>query len=102
MKLSLKQKAAIKKALVNSLKDEKEITKIIIFGSFIYSDEPKDLDVAVLQDSQQGYLELAMRYRKKTRSISNIVPLDIIPLKALATDDPFLVEVQSGELIYER
>lgn len=102
MKLSQEQKAAIKRQLVDSLKGEKEITKIIIFGSFIHSDNPNDLDIAILQDSQQGYLELAMRYRKKTRPISNIISIDILPLKAMATDDPFLSEIQSGELIYER
>jgi len=66
------------------------------------SSDPHDLDVAVFQASSEKYLPLAMKYRKKTRSIARIIPLDIIPLKANASSETFMDEIAQGEVIYER
>ena len=74
----------------------------VVFGSFLYSDNPHDLDVAVFQDSTESYLPLALKYRQKTRSIARRIPLDILPLKSWALDDPFLAEVARGKVVYER
>jgi len=95
-------KESIKKELINSLITEKEINKIILFGSFIDSDNPVDIDVAIFQNSNDNYLTLAMKYRRLTRKISKKIPLDIIPIKSSAKDDIFLNEVEAGEVIYER
>ena len=46
MKLSIKQKEQFKNQIINSLANEKEIHKIIIFGSFVTSDSPNDIDIA--------------------------------------------------------
>lgn len=100
--MTKEQKEYLKKELVESLRSEKEITKIIVFGSFLSSDHPQDMDVAIFQNSKEGYLELAMKYRKKTRALARKIPLDIIPLKAEVVDDPFLLEIALGELVYER
>jgi predicted nucleotidyltransferase len=96
------QKDSIKQQLVSCLAGEKEVCKIVIFGSFLKSGDPHDLDVAVFQDSSEKYLPLAMKYRKKTRSIARIMPLDIIPLKARAEGDGFMDQIAQGETIYER
>ena len=61
-----------------------------------------DLDVAVFQDSTEPYLPLALKYRQKTRSIAQRIPLDILPLKSSTSDNPFLAEVAKGEVVYER
>jgi hypothetical protein len=79
-----------------------EVQKIVVFGSFLHSDNPHDLDVAVFQDSTESYLPLALKYRQKTRSIARRIPLDILPLKSWTSDDPFLAEVAQGEVVYER
>jgi predicted nucleotidyltransferase len=97
-----KQKRLMKQQLVDSLRTESEICRIVIFGSFVNSDNPRDLDVAVFQDSDNKYLPLAMKYRKKTRELARIIPLDIIPLKAGVKDGFFMDEIESGEVIYER
>lgn len=97
-----KQKQLLKQQLVDSLRAESEICRIVIFGSFVNSDNPRDLDVAVFQDSDNKYLPLAMKYRKKTRELARIIPLDIIPLKAGVKDGFFMDEIESGEVIYER
>ncbi len=102
MGLNEQEKSVLKQELVNCLHAEKEIRKIVIFGSFLYSDDPHDLDVAVFQDSVEPYLPLAMKYRKKTRSIARRICLDILPLKFQAQDDPCLAEVAQGEVFYER
>jgi predicted nucleotidyltransferase len=96
------QKQLVKQRLVSSLKTEGEVCRIVIFGSFVYSDEPHDLDVAVFQDSNETYLPLAMKYRRMTRDIARMIPMDIIPLKASAQGDMFLDEIERGEVIYER
>ena len=53
--------------MVGSLKTEREVCRIVVFGSFVNSDNPHDMDVAVFQDSDEKYLPLAMKYRRKTR-----------------------------------
>ncbi len=102
MILTEKQKDALKKELVLCLKSDEEIKKIVVFGSFIDSSEPLDLDVAVFQESDNAYLPLAMKYRRKTRAISKKIPLDIFPVKSNAKDHSFLLEIDRGEVLYER
>lgn len=97
-----REKEELKHEVASCLRDEKEIRKIIIFGSFLHSNEPHDLDVAVFQDSPDSYLPLAMKYRKKTRLIARKIPLDIFPIRTGTEDDPFLSEVAQGEIIYEK
>ncbi len=96
------QKQSLKEQLINSLRNEKEVCRIVIFGSFLSSHDPHDIDVAVFQDSDEKYLPLAMRYRKKTRDIARMIPLDIFPLKAKEQDGIFMDEIEQGEVIYER
>jgi len=81
---------------------ESEVRRIVLFGSFVNSDKPHDLDVAVFQDSQEKYLPLALKYRRRLRTVSQRIPLDVIPLKVGIKDDPFVREVQEGETIFER
>ncbi|VEN74221.1 conserved hypothetical protein [Candidatus Desulfarcum epimagneticum] len=97
-----KEKSEIKKELASSLKSEKEINKIVVFGSFLHSENPGDIDVAVFQDSDESYLDLAMKYRRLTRGVSRRIAVDIIPIKPAARAHSFLSEIESGELIYER
>jgi hypothetical protein len=102
MRLTAQEKNVLKRELVDCLRTEKEVQKIVVFGSFLHSDNPHDLDVAVFQDSTEPYLPLALKYRQKTRSIARRIPLDILPLKSWTADDPFLAEVAKGEVVYER
>jgi predicted nucleotidyltransferase len=102
MKLTNRQKEIIKKDLIDKLKKEKEVRKIIIFGTFLKSNNPNDIDIAIFQDSSESYLNLAMKYRRITRSIANKIPLDIIPIKSGIKDNIFLSELINGELVYER
>lgn len=100
--MTIEDKNNIKQLLINNLKNEKEIKKIIIFGSFLKSDQPHDIDVAIIQDSNESYLPLAMKYRKKIRPITKQLAVDIIPFKSVFESNNFFQEVQSGEVIYER
>lgn len=100
--LTQPQKDSLKHQLVSCLEGEKEVRRIVIFGSFLKSSDPHDLDVAVFQDSSEKYLPLAMKYRKKTRAIARIIPLDIIPLKSDVSGETFMDEIAQGEVIYER
>ena len=102
MILTEKQKDELKKELVLCLKSDEEIRKIVVFGSFISSRDPLDLDVAVFQESDEAYLPLAMKYRRKTRAIAKKIPLDIFPVKSNAKNHTFLSEIEQGEVLYER
>ena len=92
----------LKKELIQSLKSEKEIKKIMIFGSFLDSEKPNDIDVAIFQDSKETYLTLALKYRKLIREIIRKIPVDIIPIRENLSESSFLSEIEAGELIYER
>ena len=100
--MSPSTKEARKKEIVQCLKAEKEIKKIVVFGSFLHSQNPNDIDVAVFQDSQETYLKLALKYRKLIRDVIRKMPVDIIPLKENLSGSSFLSEIEAGELIYER
>ena len=95
-------KESLKKELIQSLKSEKEIKKTMIFGSFLDSEKPNDIDVAVFQDSKETYLTLALKYRKLIREIIRKIPVDIIPIRENFSESSFLSEIEAGELIYER
>jgi len=92
----------IKRELRKKLSSQKEVNKIIIFGSFVNSMEPRDIDIAVFLDSDEPYLSLAMKYRKLTREISKILPLDIFPIRPEAPEISFFEEIEKGEMIYEK
>ena len=100
--LTQNEKLELKKRLVACLKNDNDIRKIVIFGSFATSENPNDMDVAVFQDSNEGYLGLSMKYRKLTRSVSSIIPIDIFPIKANPGDASILSEIDCGEVVYER
>ncbi|MDE3057565.1 MAG: nucleotidyltransferase domain-containing protein [Bacteroidota bacterium] len=95
-------KTEVKNQIVDSLKKEKEIKKIIIFGSFNKSDFPNDIDIAVVQNSKENYLALALKYRKLIRNISKEMAVDIFPVLENSTNSFFTDEVASGEVIYAR
>jgi predicted nucleotidyltransferase len=96
------EKESLKQQLVGSLKTEKEVCRIVVFGSFVISDDPHDMDVAVFQDSDEKYIPLAMKYRRKTRDIARFIPMNILPLKAGIRDGIFMDEIENGEVIYNR
>lgn len=102
MQLSHAEKETIKKELAASLSDAPEVVKIVVFGSFVTTENPNDIDVAIFQNSDQPYLPLAMKYRKKTRAISNKIAIDILPLKPGARDSIMMDAIAKGEVIYER
>jgi predicted nucleotidyltransferase len=60
MKFTEKQKDELKNELVTSLSSDENVKRIVIFGSFIKSSDPHDLDVSVFQESNDPYLPLAM------------------------------------------
>lgn len=95
------EKDAIKRQLAECLAAQREVRKIVVFGSFLRDAEPHDIDVAVFQDSNEGYLPLALRYRRAARVVARTIPLDILPLRA-GVQGVFLDEIAAGEVIYER
>ena len=99
--MNQKERTYIKKKLRETLSKEKEVSRIIIFGSFLNSKSPGDIDVAVFQNSEEKYLNLSLKYRKLTREIAKIIPLDIIPIRE-NSEGTFLNEIKMGEVIYER
>ncbi len=101
MVFSVQQKKELLGDLVSCLQMDGEIQKIVVFGSFLFDENPNDLDVAIIQDSTQSYLPLALKYRRQTRSVSRRIPLDIVPVKQGA-QSVFLSEIHKGKVIYEK
>jgi predicted nucleotidyltransferase len=95
-------KAEIKNRIVHLLKGQKEIERIIIFGSFNKSDSPNDIDIAVVQNSSDDYLTLALKYRKLIRSISKEIAVDIFPIIEKNSNSFYSMEIASGEVIYAK
>lgn len=102
MNLKRETKATLKKEIIEQLSEFPEIRKVIIFGSFLNSENPNDLDIAVFQDSDQSYYPLAMKYRKKLRAIASRIPIDVVPIRKKPENGAFLQEIEKGEVLYER
>ena len=102
MNLEGTAKETLKKEIIDGLAEFPEIRKVVIFGSFLNSDDPRDLDIAIFQDSDEGYYSLAMKYRKNLRSVANRIPIDVLPLRPSPGEGPFLQEIEKGEVLYER
>lgn len=83
------------------LKHFPEINKIIVFGSFFESNNPNDIDVAIVQETDNSFLTLSLKYRKALRNLSKKIALDIVPLKK-DFDGYFAQEIKKGRVIYER
>jgi len=92
----------LRRSLIDSLSPEPEVRRIVVFGSFLSATEPADVDVAVFQDSNDGYLQLAMKYRRLTREIAKTIALDILPLKESHYPSAVPLGITEGQVIYER
>lgn len=101
MELTNEDKEQFKKQLVSCLSREREVKKIVVFGSFISSNNPNDIDIAVFQDSFEEYIPLAMKYRKKIREISRQIPIDNFPINMEVKNNYFLPAISNGEILYE-
>jgi predicted nucleotidyltransferase len=99
--MTIEEKTEIKRLLAECLAEAEEVRKIVVFGSFVNSEAPNDLDVAVFLDQDGDYLPLAMKYRRLARPVSATIPIDIIPVRPDASGD-ILQEIARGEVIYER
>jgi predicted nucleotidyltransferase len=64
------QKEEIRKQVAYCLSSDRHIRKIVVFGSFIFSENPADIDIAAFQDSCEVYLPLSLKYRKKLRKVA--------------------------------
>lgn len=95
-------KLELKNRIVASLGGETEIDRIIIFGSFNEVETPSDIDIAVVQNSDENYLSLALKYRKLIRSISKEIAVDIFPIIKQNENSFFSREVSIGEVIYAK
>jgi predicted nucleotidyltransferase len=95
-------KEAIKKDVVRCLAGAEEIKRIVVFGSFLTSDDPNDIDVAIFQGSKTRYLDLAMKYRKMLHPVLRKIAVDVIPIRPEPNPSFFLGEIEAGEVIYER
>ena len=101
MPLSEDKKSNFIEIIKSQLSQFSEISKIVLFGSFIKSSEPNDIDIAIVQNSNDNYLKLSLKYRKVLRDLSKQIPLDIVPIKQGA-NGIFLNEINKGLVIYER
>ena len=90
---------------INIIKDKlsqfQEVNKVILFGSFINSNNPNDIDIAIIQNSNDNFLTLSLKYRKVLRELSKMIPLDIVPIKT-NSKGVFLEEINKGQVVYER
>lgn len=102
MNLPNQMKEALKKEIVARLSEFSEVQRVVVFGSFVTSNDPHDLDIAVFQDSDESYYPLAMKYRRTLRTIAKRIPLDVIPIRRSPEHGPFMQEIQKGEVLYER
>ncbi|MEN4045707.1 MULTISPECIES: nucleotidyltransferase domain-containing protein [Sulfurimonas] len=101
MYLTKNKKVTFIHTITKKLSQFSEINSVVLFGSFLSSQNPNDIDIAVIQNSDDNFLTLSLKYRKVLREISKIIPIDIIPIKEDAKG-VFLDEIYKGKVVYER
>ena len=102
MNLQGATKEMLKQEIVDRLSEFPEVQRVVIFGSFLNSDDPQDIDIVVFQDSDESYYPLAMKYRRILRRVANRIPIDVIPMRPSPEKGTFMQEIQNGEVLYER
>jgi predicted nucleotidyltransferase len=102
VRLTPDERAALKRQIAECLSADPEVQRIVVFGSFLTSPDPHDMDVAVFQSGQEHYLPLALRYRRRVRSVAQTIPVDVIPVRPQPLSGPMSAEIERGEVIYER
>ncbi len=102
MVLSREARESLKKEIAACLAEFPEVRRVVVFGSFVTSDNPHDLDIAVFEDSDDDYYSLAVKYRRSLRSVADKIPLDVVPLRRRPQQASFLREVDRGEVLYDR
>jgi uncharacterized protein len=102
MTLSSDERERLKREVAKRLSAEPEVRRVVVFGSFVTSPTPHDLDVAVFQESDEDYLSLALKYRRLLRSVAATIPVDVLPLRAREAVGEFLKDVERGEVVYVR
>jgi len=101
MYLTHQEKAKIQKQIIAKLSNFKEVQKIIIFGSFVNSNNPNDIDIAVFQNTNDDYISLSLKYRKPLRDIAKKIPMDLLPI--VSNPQGYLLdEITKGNIIYEQ
>lgn len=101
MSLTDKKKLSFIETIKTNLSQFSEVKQIVLFGSFVNSKTPNDIDIAIVQNSDKDFLTLSLRYRKVLRELSKIIPLDIVPIKQNVKGS-FLQEISKGLIVYER
>ncbi len=94
MRLNAEQKENIKREVADCFRKEKEVRKVVLFGSFLNKADPHDIDVAVFQDSGEDYLSLAIKYRRLIRPVAARLPVDVVSGRADPGAGIFLVAVE--------
>jgi predicted nucleotidyltransferase len=102
MGLTSSEKEKIKKQVAERLSLEEEVRRVVVFGSFLESEDPRDIDIAVFQDSTAPYLPLAVKYRRRLAPVADRIPIDVIPIRPDPQSCTLLEEINKGEVIYER
>jgi predicted nucleotidyltransferase len=102
MTLSREEREGLKREVAARLGAEPEVRRVVVFGSFVTSATPHDLDIAVFQESDESYLPLALKYRRLLRNVAAKIPVDVLPLRLQGTAGEFLKEVEQGEVVYVR
>ena len=102
MKLDYSVRNTIKAQIKEIFLGEKEIDKVMLFGSFLSSEDPNDIDIAIFQSSQEDYLTLSLKYRKLLRKIITPIPVDLVPIISGRNNDFTLYELKDGEILFER
>ena len=68
MSIAGDSKEKVKQEIAAVLSGFSEVRRVVIFGSFVTSGNPHDLDIVVFQDSNEGYYPLARKYRRTLRN----------------------------------
>ncbi len=95
--------------IVRRLVAEYTPQKVVLFGSYAYGepDEDSDIDLLIIKDTSERFLERSARVRKVVAGAHRRIPFEPIVLtpqelkQRLEIGDQFIAEIfQKGEILY--
>lgn len=78
-----------------------EVKKLILFGSFVESANPNEINLAIISEENLDYISKVAKYRKKIKDLSKKIPVQIFPL--LSSEKIYLHDkIKHGVTLYSK
>lgn len=100
MLITKEEKTEIKHLLTEKISGP-EVKQLILFGSFVESNNLNEINIAIISEENLDYISKVKKYRQKIKDLSKKIPVQIFPL--LKSENSYLHDkIKHGITLYSR